>query len=344
MSKAIVLKNANQPKPQQKKRQRQRNRGPRLRQANVDVWATDFINPWSTREAKKIPDADSSMSFTIRLRTVGTVGSNAGTTTAGTLRQETFFVNPNLAYYPAPVYTDNGGEDEFPMTSLGASSSMTGYTELAAASEAYRVAAAGVRFTTVGKPLDCSGWMTLITNSNASSSPAKTATAPDDYSTRKTVVPVQNGLQVVWLAQPNDNDAWTYRDINSSSHDPFGWTSLSVFVEGTTSDTVIRFEYVMDLECLPKTSSLFTRLATEAAAYNVNLMQAMANRFRSVDPVAMLDQAASSLQSGGFLHRLYHSNVGQRALGALAAGGFVQAGNAMRAGVMGNGPRLIQYQ
>lgn len=249
-----------------------------------------FVNPFSAMRGKKWTDANSAMSVSYRSRSVGTIGSNSD----GTLRAIHFRPRLNDGVFAAPVYTA-GPPTVFPLTGTGTASDVSDYAAIDGGFSDYRIVAWGVRITSVGKPLDASGWLTISTIPTGGA----IVGAPSVIVPRKDVIPIQNGLDVVWFGQPTDIGACEYRFVNDTGIDTINdWSSVTIFAEGCSTDVVLRYELVFDLELLPKFNEITSRLATEAAPYNQSILSSVFDTFRNLTTLSGVNEG--QLRSSAF--------------------------------------------
>lgn len=201
---------------------------------------------------------------------MGSLGANSD----GTLRWIHFRGRLKSCIYGAPVYTA-GPPTVFPITSIGTAFDVADYSQMASFSD-YRIISWGVRITSVGKALDSQGWLTIVTGATGGAADLD----PNSLTITKDVIPIQNGMDVVWFGKPNDQGALQYRTLNSVEvFDTNDWTSCTIFAQGCSTDVVLRYELVFDVEFLPILGTVMTRVATDAAPYNIAALSNAFNAF-----------------------------------------------------------------
>jgi hypothetical protein len=289
----------------------------------------EFINPFSDHKGKKWPDESAIPTVSFRLRQFGVFPSGAG----DTVRSILIASRINDMLYVNPTYT---GTDTYPITDWGTAADPSSYNELNTNFDSYRICSWGVKIYSVGKPLDASGYLTILTN--AQQPTTTVGNSPTTFALKKDVFPVQNQMEVRWVGVPVDNKA---REFYATTTSQTNWTYPTIFVNGTTADTVLRYEIVMDLELIPESGTFTERVATPAASYNTGLLQKIENAYASI-------RGAYGNIDGGSSYIHSFAEQAARGAGQMLGQGFAAAGamamaNRLRVGDPVGAQRIAYY-
>lgn len=236
--------------------------------------ACSFANPWCSPDGIKWPDMNAGKSVSYRERLVGTLQVNATNFVGAAL----FHARLKSPCYVAPSLTTNN----FPVSSYGTATEWPDNpagTPLAV--KAARVVNYGVRIRYVGPALYAAGVITMCTIEGDEST--EVPTSPDDYCIEKQIFTIQPGMDIIWLSKPLDSLARRFIN-NTSTSDLSNWSSLAVFFEGMSTETLtgLYFEVLSHFEFLPTVNGALMRAATPAAADNQALISQVSNVLRKV--------------------------------------------------------------
>jgi hypothetical protein len=236
----------------------------------------------------------------MRIRDTGTINANSD----GTRRAIRFIPRIYSSIYHSPTYTA-GTPTTFPLTSWGSAASWAFYTFNAAYLERYRINSFGVRIFTTSSTQTNSGLLTLATTA---SDTVTSGYSPVGDQLSKLEISCGGQLDVSWTSKPIDNSAHEFVHFNASAQeDTFDWEGLLVFCVGTTSDTVLQYEAVMDIEVLPIPDTIASRYTVDPVPNNSALANKLDNFYNGLSGFATGVNRAASV-------------VGQVANAASAAG------------------------
>lgn len=259
---------------------------------DVDI-LNGMLDPWSDMGPQKLPDVNSGKSSVLRLRSRYDMTIGEDSAVAGLYRGGAMFLPRLNAPSYKPVYT---ATNQLPITGWGADSNglFAEYSSVISAYHFFRITGWGLRFTSVGAPLNSAG--RLIIKTSIDDSPTSDASGPNSTAPRVMEIPIQPGMDVMWRSQPLDNDAWVFVSTsNTGAANLHRWTHCQAFVEGANSSTVVRVEAVMNIEATAFEGSFANRLMTPAADFNPGLLARIANGFAHMPDV--IEATASTLRN-----------------------------------------------
>lgn len=270
-------------------------------QSHGDVDIIDgLLDPWSGVGPQKLPDVNSGKSSVLRLRSRYDMTMGEDSAVAGLFRGGAMFLPRLNSPSYKPTYT---ATNQLPIIAWAADTNgqFPEYSSVVAAYHFARITSWGLRFTSVGAPLNSAG--RLIIKTAIDDLPTNDYTGPNSTAPRVMEIPIQPGMDVVWRSQPLDNDAWVFVATNNTGADNVHrWTHCQAFVEGANSSTVIRVEAVMNIEATAYEGSFANRLMTPAADYNPGLLAQIANGFAHMPDV--IEATATTLRNNPAAMRL----------------------------------------
>lgn len=283
---------------------------------SIDRVIVDLLNPWTPDARVKVPDEVSINSICYRRRQWLTLAQDA-TTHNGAFR---ILPRPYNPFYLAPTWTGSGA---FPITAWGSGTAFADQPTFDADFDRVRMVNFGIRITSVGPPLSSQGYITIVTATNDA---AAGVTQPSDVALHKDEYAVKPGLDIVWLSKPLDNRAREYHALTTVATDEaYNWTYPYVFLEGSSADTALRIEVLVNYECLPMEGSVASRFTTQAAADNPQQMTSLRNMQRDMAPCV---EVTGDVRSGNYIAGMFTT--------ALVGNAAAMLGTHMAMGVRGH--------
>jgi hypothetical protein len=196
-----------------------------------------------------------------------------------------------------PTYSDT---NQLPITAWAtdSSGSFSDETALLAAFHKYRITCWGVRFVSVGPPLTSAG--RLILNTSVNETPTTDYSGPNAIAIKRLEIPIQPGMDVVWLSEPVDNRSQEFYDTQSTDAALLDrWSCCYAYVEGASSTTQIRCQLVINVELIAYNATFAARMMQPALDDNQPFMASVRNAMRSLGDVYTVN--SSSLRDSSFV-------------------------------------------
>jgi hypothetical protein len=209
----------------------------------------------------KIPDEDSSKSFTVQIRDNAAIGSDANG--RGAIR-----IAPSLQYTYKYGNVITAGE----VTTWDAADyGVTDYPALDAGVKSFRIVSWGVRIYSQLPPTNQSGSFRMITTPNSSSS-AGAFTYDSSFFEEIKVFPTSEDT-VHWVSKPI---GVTWKEYDSVSTTGLPWDYLTIVADGLPANNpaCLTVELVFNLECQPHISSITGALSNDAAEHKPHVLAA----------------------------------------------------------------------
>jgi hypothetical protein len=274
--------------PARPKGRRQRGRVGGVPGFDENAYVTNFVNPWSSQVGKQWP-VSAVKCVPIRLREIFKLGGNSD----GTLRALLMLPRINLGIYATPVYTA-GTPTVFPLTGWGSANSWTDYGANVGILARYRINSFGVRVYSTSSLVNTAGSLTLATTS---SDVITDGYSPNQNFSSKMVQGITGGIDISVVSKPIDNSAHEFKTWGATAQEiSYDWEKIFVFMEGTTTDTDITVEAVMDIEAIPLAQTVVARMTQPPVPNNPGLAARIDNASRSVNSFQeTLNRAATAV-------------------------------------------------
>jgi hypothetical protein len=235
----------------------------------------------------KLHDGNNANTLPLQLRTTRTINQNSAGMMAVSVRpliHETVKAvnNADPAYLPTTGITSASAG--FLLFDMADYATVTNHIER------YRVVSWGVRMYTVGPSLDVSGEVKIHMTSETL---LQVSTNLEAYQEETHVVPIQPGMDVT-IVPPNnaeEQERFIPFDLTPTQLEPdnaleYSHRVVNFLISGLPTGTTIKYEIIMNLECLVSLSSITRRLATPAAPHDIGLKQITYNAKGAVPSVS----------------------------------------------------------
>jgi hypothetical protein len=219
-----------------------------------------LINPFSSSaEGMKIPDDDSTPSFTAQVRTIHTLTTDANGNAA-------MFARARPLDYPGIGLTLDAARVVTVRTNIPNPDSVAYLTH----AEKYRVVSWGIRVYSVESVFAAKGTVrvTTMTDEVVVGNDTSSLLFEDIYFS------ALSQSDIYWTSKPTGN---TWKEYVSPTVEA-PWTQVMVSVEaGNASTDVLLVDFIYNLEVVPKFGSITASLASPAADHNPRVITAAAN-------------------------------------------------------------------
>lgn len=219
-----------------------------------------LVNPFSTAaEGMKVPDDDSTPSFTAQVRTIHTLTTDANGNAAINLRARPLdFPGMDLTLDAARVVTARTNVSNPDSAAYLAQSSK------------YRIASWGVRAYSVESLFTAKGTVRFTTMTDE----AEVGDATDSLLFEDIYFAPLAQSDIYWTSKPTGNTWKQY--VNNTTQAP--WTQLMISVEaGNVSTDTLIVDIIYNLEIVPLFGTITATLASPAADHNPKVITAAAN-------------------------------------------------------------------
>lgn len=266
-----------------------------------DVNDTVGLSDPFSEEARgtKIPDDNSSKSFTVQVRAITSMASDASG--LGALR-----IRPSLSETFKPGATFSGSS----VDTWGGSVNVGDYLAVSSAADKFRIVSWGVRVYSQLAPTEQKGSVRYITT------PETTSSAAFDYGTsffeEKKIYPVSEDA-VHWTSKPVGN-VWKEYISMSEAHSWDYLTLVGTGMQASEADA-ITVEIVFNLECQPNLGSISGALSNEAAPHKPHVLAAAGEVLKNQGGAMVRTGASNFFRNAA---RMALNFIGQRFAGISA--------------------------
>jgi hypothetical protein len=232
--------------------------------SNEDLHHVEGLSDPFSDAAKgcKIPDDDSSKSFTLQIRDIAGISSDSNGRGAMTVR-------PNLTYaFMGPNAASAANMSATAIVTYDTPVAITDLSAVTAAADQYRIVSWGIRVYSQLAPTAQSGQFRIITTPEL---PANGFVYNSSFFEEIKVYPTTED-SVHWISKPLGNGWKEYKSLSSV----MDWEYVTVVATGLPASTTDCFtiELVLNLEMQPNLGSISGAMSTDAAKHKPHVLAA----------------------------------------------------------------------